>query len=91
MVKLFYSTTYCGSASFIAALAASVNMECEEVDLSSHQTASGSDFYTINSTGTVPTLVFDDGTILTEAAAVLQWIADQVINVFYNCSIVKIF
>jgi len=47
------------------------------VDLATHKTASGVDFYTINPKGNVPTLVLDDGTILNEGAATLQWIADQ--------------
>ena len=78
MVKLYYSPTSCGAASFIAAYAASVNMECEQVDIMSHKTASGGDFYTINPKGNVPCLVFHDGTFLNEGAAVMQWIADQV-------------
>lgn len=78
MVKLYYSPTYCGAASFIAAFAAGVNVECEQVDLTSHQTASGTNFYDVNPKGNVPCLVFHDGTVLNEGAAVLQWIADQV-------------
>jgi glutathione S-transferase len=35
------------------------------------------DYYTINPKGNVPGLVLDDGTLLNEGAAVLQWIADQ--------------
>ena len=38
---------------------------------------SGVDYYTINPKGNVPGLVLDDGTVLNEGAAVLQWIADQ--------------
>jgi glutathione S-transferase len=41
-------------------------------------TASGVDFYTINPKGNVPTLILDDGTVLNENSAVLQYIADQV-------------
>ena len=47
------------------------------MDLQTHKTASGVDFYTINPKGNVPTLVLDDGTVLNEGAATLQWIADQ--------------
>lgn len=75
---MYYTPTSCGSASFIAALAAGVNIECEQVDLSSHQTASGSEFFSINPKGNVPALVYNDGTVLNEGAAVIQWIADQV-------------
>jgi glutathione S-transferase len=37
----------------------------------------GADYYTINPKGNVPALVLDDGTLINEGAAVLQWIADQ--------------
>jgi glutathione S-transferase len=77
MPKLYYTTSSCGAASFIAALTAGVQLECEQVDLHTHKTASGADFYAVNPKGNVPALILDDGTILNEGAAVLQWIADQ--------------
>ena len=77
MTKLYYTPTSCGAASFIAALTAGVNLQTEQVDLSTHKTSSGADFYAINPKGNVPALVLDDGTVLNEGAAVLQWIADQ--------------
>jgi glutathione S-transferase len=78
MPKLYYTATSCGAASFIAALTAGVQLETEQVDLQTHKTASGVDFYTINPKGNVPALILDDGTILNENAAVLQYIADLV-------------
>lgn len=63
--------------SFIAASAAGVALECETVDLGAHTTASGADFYAVNPKGNVPTLVLDNGVVLNEGAATLQWIADQ--------------
>ena len=77
MPKLYYTPTSCGAASFIAAHTAGVALECETVDLRAHKTASGADFYAINPKGNVPGLVLDDGTVLNEGSAVLQWIADQ--------------
>ena len=56
---------------------AGVKLDAETVDLRSHTTASGVDFCSINPKGNVPTIVLDDGTILNENAATLQWIADQ--------------
>src|SRR3990167_8645544 len=77
MPKLYYTSTSCGAASFIAAFTASVKLDSELVDLSTHKTASGVDFYTINPKGNVPALVLDDGqTVLNENSAVLQYIAD---------------
>lgn len=77
MPKLYYTATSCGAASFISAFTAGVQLETEEVDLATHTTASGADFYAINPKGNVPALVLDDGTVLNENAATLQWIADQ--------------
>ena len=90
MTKLFYTPTSCGAASFIAAVAAGIHIEAEQVDLGTHKTKSGADFYKINPKGNVPALVLDDGTVLNEGAAVLQFIADQVTKrfgvgaIFYN-------
>ena len=76
MVKLYYTATSCGASNFIAAFISGVNIECEVVDLSTHRTASGVDFYTINPKGNVPAIVLDDGTLLNENAATLQYLAD---------------
>lgn len=77
MVKLYYTPTSCGAANFIAAHIAGLTIESETVELSTHKTASGKDFYEINAKGNVPTIVLDDGTLLRENSATLQWIADQ--------------
>ncbi len=76
-MKLYYTPTSCGAASFISAFAANLmHIECEQVDLKTHTTTSGADFYTINKKGNVPALVLDDGTVLNEGAVVLQYLAD---------------
>ena len=77
MTKLYYTSSSCGAASFIAAFSAGVKLETEQVDISTHVTASGADFYAINPKGNVPTLVLNDGTVLNENTAILQYIADQ--------------
>jgi len=78
MVKLYYTHTSCGAASFISAHTIGLNLDCEQVNIQTHKTSSGQDFYHINPKGNVPCLVLDDGTILNENVACLQWIADQV-------------
>lgn len=85
MTKLYYTPTSCGSASFIAAVAAGLHIEAEQItkDGDARITASGADFRIINPKGNIPTLVIDNGTILNEGAAVLQYIADLVR--FYSC------
>lgn len=81
MTKLYYTSTSCGASSFIAAFVAGIHIDCEQVDLKTHLTASGANYYTINPKGNVPCLVLDDGTVLNEGAATLQFIADQVISI----------
>jgi len=75
--KIYYTPTSCGAASFISAFKAGLHFDTEEVDLKTHKTASGVDFYTINPKGNVPTIVLPDGTILNENVATLSYIADQ--------------
>jgi len=77
MTKIYYTPTSCGAASFIAAHIVGLGWEAEQVNLNDHKTASGADFYAINPKGNVPALVLDDGTVLNEGSAVLQYIADQ--------------
>jgi len=76
--KLYYTSHSCSAASFIAAWSIRLNIDCEQVDTQTHKTHSGLDFYSINPKGNVPCLVLNDGTILNENVAVLNWIADQV-------------
>lgn len=78
MTKLYYTPTSCGAANFIAAVAAGLKIDVEQVDIRTHKTSSGADFYAINPKGNVPTLVTNDGVVLNEGAAVLQYLADQV-------------
>jgi len=80
--SLYYTPTSCGGASFIAVfkggLIQSGAVVAHKVDIGKHViTASGADFYKVNPKGNVPTLVLEDGTLLNEGAATLQWIADQ--------------
>jgi glutathione S-transferase len=81
MVKLYYTPTSCGASSFICAFLKRLTFDCEVVDLATHTTESGVDFYTINPKGNVPALVLDDGTLLNENIACLEYIADQESNI----------
>jgi glutathione S-transferase len=83
MTKLYYTATSCAASCFIAAFTAGVEIETEQVDYITHLTHSGADFYAINPKGNVPCLVLNDGTVLNENTAVLQYVADfMVLN---NC------
>ncbi len=78
MPKLYYTPFSCAATCFISAFTAQVQLECEQIDISTHLTASGVDYFTINPKGNVPCLVMDDGTVLNENLPVLQYIIDQV-------------
>lgn len=76
-MKLYYSPLACSLADHIALLEAGVPFERESVDLKTKRTASGADFGDITSKGYVPALVLDDGAVLTENIAILDWLAKQ--------------
>lgn len=76
-MKLYYAPGACSLAAHIALVEAGLPHELVEVDLQQHRTADGHDYYALNPKGYVPLLVLDDGTRLTEAGVVLQYIADR--------------
>lgn len=75
-MKLYYKPGACSLASHIALREAGFNPEIEAVDLPTHKTAGGVDFYTINPKGYVPALITDEGELLTEGVAIMQYVAD---------------
>ncbi len=52
-------------------------MRLERIDFATKKTPAGIDYFTINSKGTVPALQLDDGRLLTEGPAIVQYLADQ--------------
>lgn len=76
-MKLYYMPGACSQAPHIALRETGASFELIKVDHSSKQTDDGQDFRAINPNGYVPTLQLDDGRVLTENAAVLQYIADR--------------
>jgi glutathione S-transferase len=76
-MKLYYFPGACSLACDIALREAGLDFEMEKVDTKAKKTASGADYLALNPKGYVPTLVLDDGQTLTEASAILQYIADR--------------
>jgi len=76
-MKLYYSPGACSLAPHIVAHEAGIPIELVKVDLVSHKLADGTDYYTINPRGYVPLLELDDGTRITEVAAIVQYLADS--------------
>ncbi|WP_250471612.1 glutathione transferase GstA [Caballeronia sp. GAFFF1] len=77
-MKLFYKAGACSLASHIVLEESGLPYEIEAVDLKTKVTASGADFMAINPKGYVPALQLDNGDVLTEGPAIMQYIADQV-------------
>jgi glutathione S-transferase len=76
-MKLYYAPGACSLAPHITLRETGQSAELEKVDLAQKQTASGEDYLRVNANGYVPTLKLDDGQVLTEAAVILQYLADQ--------------
>ena len=76
-MKLFYSPFACSLADHIALEEAGVDFERERVDLKSKITATGRNYNELTSKGYVPALELDNGEILTENVAILDWIASH--------------
>ena len=76
-MKFYYAPGACSLADHIALHEAGLDFEHERVDLKAKRTEHGQDFVAINPKGYVPALQLDSGEVLTENAAVLDWIADQ--------------
>lgn len=76
-MKLYYSPGACSLAVHIALNEADLPPTLVKVDLLTHKTESGDDFYAVNPRGYVPVLDFDDGSRHTEVAALLQYIGDR--------------
>lgn len=75
-MKLYYAPGACSQAPHIAINELGRAVELVKVDLVKHTLPDGSDFRAINPKGYVPMLELDDGTRLTEASVVLQYLAD---------------
>lgn len=76
-MKLFYAPGACSLSIHITLRETGSTFDLERVDTKTKQTASGGDFRDINPKGYVPALQLDDGQVLTENSAILQYLADR--------------
>lgn len=76
-MKLYFSPGACSLASHIVIRELSLPVSLMKVDLSTKKFGNDEDYLVINKKGYVPALEFDDGTLLTEGVAILQFLADQ--------------
>jgi len=75
-MKLYFSPGACSLSPHIVLREAGLDYTLERVDIPKRQTATGADFSAINPKGYVPALQLNDGTVLTEGPAIVQFIAD---------------
>lgn len=76
-MKLYFSPGACSLASHIALCEAGLSFDLVKVNVRTQATGDGGDFKTINPKGYVPALRLDDGEVLSEGSAILQYIADR--------------
>jgi glutathione S-transferase len=76
-MQLYFSPGACSLASHITALEAGVPIQLERADTKTKKLVDGSDYYAVNSKGAVPALKLDDGQVLTEGVAIMQYLADR--------------
>ena len=75
-MKLYYSPGACSLSTHIVANEAGIPLELVKVDLKTHKLENGDDFTRINPKGYVPALQLDDGNLLTEGPAIVQYLGD---------------
>ncbi|MFI4887279.1 MAG: glutathione transferase GstA [Burkholderiales bacterium] len=76
-MKLYYAPGACSLAAHITLQESGLPFDLARVDLRDHKTADGRDYYAVNPKGYVPLLELDNGERLSEAAVIVQYVADR--------------
>lgn len=75
-MRLYYSQGACSRTIRIVTYELGIACEFEAVNLKTKRTEQGTDFLTLNPKGTVPALLLDNGEVLTENTAILQYLVE---------------
>ncbi len=76
-MKLYYAPGACSLASHIVLKEIGQDFEIAKVDLKNKITQDGEDFTKINPYGYIPSLRLDNGVVLNEGVAIMQYLADK--------------
>jgi glutathione S-transferase len=76
-MDLYFAPLACSMATRIAIYEAGADARFIEVDTKAKRIIDGGDYRTVNPLGYVPAMCTDDGEILTENAAILQYVASR--------------
>ncbi|MGD9767894.1 MAG: glutathione transferase GstA [Pseudolabrys sp.] len=76
-MKLYYSPGACSLSPHIVLREAGLPFDLVRVDTKTKKTESGDDYWAVNPKGSVPALKLDDGDVITEGPAIVQYLADK--------------
>jgi glutathione S-transferase len=76
-MKLYYSPGACSLSPHIVANEAGIPLELVKVDTKTKTVRKEGDYWDVNPKGYVPALELDDGAVLTEGPAIVQYLADS--------------
>lgn len=76
-MKLYYAPGACSLSPHIVSREAGIPVELQKVSTKDKTMEGGGDYWQVNGKGYVPALKLDDGEILTEGPAIVQYLADR--------------
>lgn len=77
-MKLYYYPGACSLSPHIVMRELGLDVTLDKVDFDTGKAESGADFNALNAKGYVPALELEDGSLLTEGAVIVQYLADKV-------------